>query len=59
MIETLVERFVIEEYRDNCVYKTRSMGLVWVPLDAKAPKGEIYSSPSTSYKGPIVRAVHK
>lgn len=45
--EKRVELIEITEWKDGCVYKTRSHGLKWVPMDEQPPPGWQYGAIST------------
>jgi hypothetical protein len=58
-VEYLREKWKITEMRDGCVYKTKSMGYVWVTsqeeMDQEGKDGVTFSSPSTSVPEPWAR----
>lgn len=59
-VEVLRTVWRITERRDGAVYRTEKIGTEWVPMDSVAGRmgtvGDlIYSSMSTSYKGPTIR----
>lgn len=62
MIEVLREKFLITERRGGAIYKTKSLGMEWVPMDSVAGRmgtvGDFsYAPPSTSYEGQTIRTV--
>lgn len=56
MIEVLREHFKVVEWKDGCVWKTKSLGLKWMDRDAiPESKDDIYVSPSTKVPQPWIR----
>lgn len=52
MKEKLVEKCIVTEWKDDCIYRTKSLGEEWVPIETVMykhnDKGEFYCSLSTS-----------
>ena len=56
--ETLVERFKIIERKSGHIFKTKSMGLEWVPMGTQLYEvidEEYLVAPPTSYQGRMQR----
>jgi hypothetical protein len=58
--EVLRELFEITEWKDDSVYKTKSLGYMWIAAHVEkqnVPRESnlIYAVPPTSYEGPTIR----
>lgn len=55
--QKLVELIEVVSVRDNCVYETKSHGLVWVGMDEDPKDGFQFVAPSSNVSGPWFRSV--
>jgi len=56
-IEVLREVFVVTEWRDGAVYRTKSLGNRWVGIDEVPTDGERYASPNAGPDDQTIRTI--